>query len=434
MNNYQASRYRSREIANLEWDRLWTKTWLLAGFSVELPEANDYIVMDLGPESIVVFRNENMGVGAFYNVCPHRGSQLVSEPHGQLPGGFRCPFHGLEFDMGGRCRMPSDSTSGGAASRGGIPNLTAVNVEEKGGMVFINLADDPGSLEEQLNDVLEQLPPFQFDKMRCEGAIRSVWPANWKAGIDAFTETYHAHAIHPQTMTTIDDYNVEFEVYPSGCSRMVVPMGVVSPREELMASLPPALASLLEQAGIDTSTYDGPLGDVREAVVEQRRDEPDGLITWSKLSDSQIVDNWNFSLFPNVTMNIYPFGSSVLRFRPSGSDPTKCIFELFLFSMPAPDDESYSVPFLENANGPSDDKHFQVLDFEADDPAAGELLYQDAQLLFSLQRGVNSESFRGARLSRQEARLDHFHERVKEMLGFGQQELMSNSTDGRASG
>ena len=418
MIDYKTSRSRSREIAELEWDRLWTDTWILAGFSIELPEANDFIVMDIGPESIVIFRNEEMGVGAFYNVCPHRGSRLVSAPHGQLTDGFRCPMHGLQFDTAGRCRLPRSSASGGPESGLSIPDLTSISVEEREGMVFINLADKPGSLEKQLDDVLGQLRPFQFDKMRCDGAIRSVWPANWKAGIDAFSETYHAHAIHPQTMTTIDDYNVEFEVYPSGCSRMVVPMGVVSPREELLAALPEALATMLEQAGIDTSTYEGPQGDVREAVVERRRAEPDSLVAWSKLSDSQIVDNWNFFLFPNVTMNIYPLGSSVLRFRPSGSDPTKCIFELFLFSMPVPEDQSVSVPFLDHKNENSDEKHFPVADVEADDPAAGELLYQDAQLLFSLQRGVNSKSFRGPRLSRQEVRLEHFHKRVSELLGF----------------
>lgn len=432
MIDYQGSRYCSREIANLEWDRIWTKTWLLAGFGVDLPEPGDFLVFDIGTESIVIFRDRKMGVGAFYNVCPHRGSRLVTASYGKLSDGFRCPFHGLEFEMTGRCRSFPSPMTADLASRQTIADLTVLCVEERNGMVFVNMADDPEPLDAQLNDVLEQLRPFQFDKMRCDGAIRSVWPANWKAGIDAFAETYHAHAIHPQTMTLIDDYNVEFELYSSGCSRMVVPMGVVSPREELLESLPATLGAMLEQAGIEPSSYAGPLRDVRQAIVRRKRCEPDGMIAWSKLSDSQIVDNWNFFLFPNVTMNIYPIGCSLLRFRPSGSDPGKCIFELFLFSMPAPDHQNFSVPFLSHDNGARDGTHYQVLEVEADDPAAGDLLHQDAQLLFTVQRGVSSKSFRGPQLSRQEVRLDHFHERVKELLGRKPQ-LTSESLGASAS-
>ena len=41
--------------------------------------------------------------------------------------------------------------------------------------------------------------------MVCVRHVVSEWAANWKTGVDAFYETYHLHAVHPETQDVMDD-------------------------------------------------------------------------------------------------------------------------------------------------------------------------------------------------------------------------------------
>src|SRR6516165_2662641 len=65
-------RYTSPEFMRLEWERLWTKVWLLAGRSLDMPDPGDYIVTEIGRESMLIVRQTDGGVRGFYNVCQHR--------------------------------------------------------------------------------------------------------------------------------------------------------------------------------------------------------------------------------------------------------------------------------------------------------------------------------------------------------------------------
>ena len=50
-------RYTSAEFARLEWERMWTRVWLLAGRASDIPEPGDYFTFEIGHESIVVVRS-----------------------------------------------------------------------------------------------------------------------------------------------------------------------------------------------------------------------------------------------------------------------------------------------------------------------------------------------------------------------------------------
>src|SRR3546814_15190016 len=82
--------------------------------------------------------------------------------------------------------------------------------------------DDVPSLAEYLGPVLPMLELYEIDKMYVVQHKRSDWGANWKGGVDAFYETYHLHAIHPQTMGMLDD-RTHIDLYPGGLSRQFVP-------------------------------------------------------------------------------------------------------------------------------------------------------------------------------------------------------------------
>ena len=47
-------RYTSPEFARLEWERLWTRAWLLGCWEGDLAEPGDYVTTEIGGESIVL--------------------------------------------------------------------------------------------------------------------------------------------------------------------------------------------------------------------------------------------------------------------------------------------------------------------------------------------------------------------------------------------
>src|SRR6202022_1225650 len=71
-----SSWYYGDDIYALEKERIFCREWLCAAREEELPGAGDFRVLDVVGESIILVRNRQGKLRAFYNVCRHRGSRL----------------------------------------------------------------------------------------------------------------------------------------------------------------------------------------------------------------------------------------------------------------------------------------------------------------------------------------------------------------------
>ena len=80
-------RYTSRDYMHQEWDKLWTKVWLLACREEDLPEPGDHYVTEIGVESILLVRQKDMSIRAFImfaNIAETNWSTVLSS-HRRLP-------------------------------------------------------------------------------------------------------------------------------------------------------------------------------------------------------------------------------------------------------------------------------------------------------------------------------------------------------------
>jgi phenylpropionate dioxygenase-like ring-hydroxylating dioxygenase large terminal subunit len=66
--------YTSEPVYLEERERIWFDRWVCIGRAEEIPAPGDYLVRDLAGESVVVTRNPDGALRAFYNVCAHRGT------------------------------------------------------------------------------------------------------------------------------------------------------------------------------------------------------------------------------------------------------------------------------------------------------------------------------------------------------------------------
>jgi phenylpropionate dioxygenase-like ring-hydroxylating dioxygenase large terminal subunit len=142
-------RYYSKEFMQKEWDHVWTKVWQIAGIASEIPEPDDFFVYKIGIEEILIVRQEDLTIKAFYNVCPHRGNILVHVEKGFLEK-FKCTYHGWTYNTEGVLVDLQDAEDFDGGNPCGKIKLKEVKCEIGLGFVWINLDDNCQKFEEAL--------------------------------------------------------------------------------------------------------------------------------------------------------------------------------------------------------------------------------------------------------------------------------------------
>jgi phenylpropionate dioxygenase-like ring-hydroxylating dioxygenase large terminal subunit len=85
-------------------DPMTEGSWSLVARAGELATAGDHRAMNLGSESIVLIRGDDGELRAFYNVCRHRGHEVVPPDGGGNARALKCPYHGWVYGLDGECR------------------------------------------------------------------------------------------------------------------------------------------------------------------------------------------------------------------------------------------------------------------------------------------------------------------------------------------
>jgi nitrite reductase/ring-hydroxylating ferredoxin subunit/Arc/MetJ-type ribon-helix-helix transcriptional regulator len=152
---YPVDAFISREYAEAEPERLWSKVWQQAGRVEEVPEVGNFITYNICHDSILIVRDTPTSLKAYHNVCPHRGRRLVSTPPGaQHACGtkqrFVCGFHGWAFNLDGKNAHVLDPQDWKGALNEARTSLAEVKVDTWGGWIFINMDPNCESLREFL--------------------------------------------------------------------------------------------------------------------------------------------------------------------------------------------------------------------------------------------------------------------------------------------
>jgi Rieske 2Fe-2S family protein len=212
-----SSWYRSTEVFRAEKERIFCREWLVACREEELPNSGDYRVLDILGESILLVRNREGQLRAFYNVCRHRGSRLCRTPaqlqalQVPLAGGITvgrivCPYHQWTYDFNGAViAAPHLSTAEGFRKEDF--HLYPVGVHSWGGFVLLNLtpaeAKPPAT---QLGGFADRLQRYPLGELRIGATIRYEVAANWKILCENYNECYHCAGVHPELCAVVPSF------------------------------------------------------------------------------------------------------------------------------------------------------------------------------------------------------------------------------------
>src|SRR3954452_12264866 len=203
--------YTSREFFALERDRVFASSWVAVGCSAQLREPGDVLVAEVAGRSVFVVRKQDGTLRAFYNVCGHRGTQLLGAGECRVKRFIRCRYHSWAYDHDGACvgtplftgsDIPADQQA--AFEMDGVRafdrrdhGLLPVAVDAWGPLVFVNVGADPAPLHGPLGDLPERTAGYRLDEWEIARTAKYEIAANYKLVGENFMEYYHLPWVHP---------------------------------------------------------------------------------------------------------------------------------------------------------------------------------------------------------------------------------------------
>lgn len=419
-------RYYSKQEADLEWEHMWTKSWCFAGVTHDLQKVGDYFKYDLGPESFIVVRSAPDRIQAFHNVCPHRGNHLVYNEAGHIAKGnsFYCNFHGWRFNIDGSLKEIKDEHIFRRETICDLHSLKEVRCEVWNTLVFINMDPRAMPLEQYLDVIPEHLKNYPFDKMPVYSEMRGEIAANWKVGMEAFLEFYHSDDTHPQVLPISGTLKTQYDLYANGMSRMIIPFGYAGDRAEDPDEVTEGLKGFLAFFGGNNDEYRNIKGsEYRKAFADTMRKwgKRNGhQAMFDKLSDGQLTDDWNYHLFPTITLNVFSFGVLIQSWTPHPTDPEKHIYRTISLLLPVADPEQHvmdPVSFAVSAEKGWTGKTRGQCTYPQKLEEWGTVLSQDVERIPKVQLGIRSRSYDGHRLCESESRIRHYLAEIDRYIG-----------------
>ena len=204
--------YVDEDVFRAEQERILEQSWFCAVRAADLDKPGAFRTVQVGRESIIITRNRKHGIRAFYNICRHRGVKLCMDDTGEAGRSFQCPYHAWTYDFDGKLIAAPNLTKMPDIDRQQY-GLVTVPVREYLGYVWVCLAEEPPSFEEEvigaigerLGDV-QAIEGYDIANLSLGRRITYDVKANWKLIIENFMECYHCATIHPELTEVLPEF------------------------------------------------------------------------------------------------------------------------------------------------------------------------------------------------------------------------------------
>ena len=351
--------YLDPQTLALEQQRIFERTWQLAGHVSQLPQPGSYLTAQAGTQPVLVVRNEDGSIRAYRNVCRHRGSRLLSGS-GQCRAAIRCRYHGWTYRLDGELigvpegrafETPIDKSAFG---------LLPARAEVMCGLVFVNLDTDATPLAELVGDLPSRLERYSIPALERFAEFSGAGqPANWKVVAENYVEGYHIPIAHPDLMRLLDYKRYTLEQHE-------------------------------DWLWFEAPLRDRPAGN-RLARLYARLVEPMAGL------DAEDRHIWRYAfIYPNTAIDLYPDQVTTWQIVPDGVARTSDVFGSYRPPRTGP-----RTRLVQRLN-----QRFNSM-----------VLSEDVDLVDNVQRGLATSGYECGPLSAREAGVGWLADRVRRDLG-----------------
>ena len=272
------------------------------------------------------------------NVCTHRGMVLCHEHSNNKT--IQCPYHGRTFNQDGTMKhMPGFEDVVDFPSE--ADHLQSFALETSNGFEFTSLNPNV-SLEDVLRPLQERIGWF-FSDLKYDSSRDRDWDidANWMLYVDNYLEGFHIPYVHPELNDALEKDGYSTECFEHG----VLQIGMAKD------------------------------GDVCFDIPE------------SSVDAGKKIAAYYWWFFPNLMINIYPWGVSVNVVIPKGAGLTTVLFRSYV-------------------------KHPELME-EGAGAALDKVELQDQFVVENCMKGLHSKSYKRGRYSaKHEQGVHHFHRMI----------------------
>jgi glycine betaine catabolism A len=189
---------------------IFGRHWLYVGVEPEIAEPGDFFTVEIGSDSVIIVRDDDLAVRAFHNVCRHRGARLRPAGRG-IVGNLVCPYHQWTYNLRGELIGNRHMGEGFEFCR---YSLKPVHLRSLAGLLFICLSPEPPAFDA----LREALTPYiaPHDITGCKVAFQSdlIEAGNWKLTMENNRECNHCQANHPELTVPLLEYGFGYQPSP----------------------------------------------------------------------------------------------------------------------------------------------------------------------------------------------------------------------------
>ncbi len=184
-------------------------SWQYVGHEARIATPGSWLTADVAGQPVVVVRDLEGTLRAFYNVCRHRGGPLATaDGCGRV---LKCGYHGWTYQLDGTLRGVPHWNLVELFDRADY-GLVSLRAEAWDGLVFVHLDPQAPPLVEVFGPIADRIAPLRLERLRFHKRVTYEVAANWKVYVENYLEGYHVPVVHPELVKLYDFSSYETKV------------------------------------------------------------------------------------------------------------------------------------------------------------------------------------------------------------------------------
>lgn len=208
--------YTSPDVFEWEMEHFFGGSWVCVGRSAVVARPGDQAAVLAGHEAVLLVRDTESELRAFFNTCRHRGHELVARYGSLNRSVVTCPYHRWTYGLDGAfVGGPGTASQPGFDRRDPEHSLVPVRVSEWHGWIFVDTSGDAPSLQEHIGALEDLIPDYEGHRLSLGLTHTYDVRANWKIVAENYHECYHCSQIHPE-LCRVSAPSSGYDYEPSG--------------------------------------------------------------------------------------------------------------------------------------------------------------------------------------------------------------------------